>query len=213
MSYSNTVKIQYNRMFSFYADNNPQIIIREGNIFDIAKEYHNPVIHNFAHNTIPGGQYSVFSSKGKFIEIKEYGTSHEDKLIKYYRDKIFLPKIYYPIVEKDNIALLYSTCGDLPAVISSPLITSIEQIKSNIHKIILMQIELIMYTCCLNNNTLIISLSEFINYGINLKELAYLWRISLKQVEYKPIDIVFVMNKKEINNYDKIYDLFMDLNY
>lgn len=216
MTCSTTVKLYYKDMSSFYTNNKPNIYVREGNIFDIAKEYYNPAIHNFANNTMPGGHYSTFSPSGRFIKTKEYGCNQESLIIKHYRNKIYLPKSYYPIITKE-VALLYSTCQDLPAVISLPPVIKPKLTKRSVYESILDKLELLMYAACLNNNTLITGLWGCDINSMNPEELASLWEIALKRYEYKPISIVFVINNNDVNNnnvnnYDKIYDLFMELN-
>jgi len=89
-------------------------------MFEIAKEFKKPVIHNFANNEYQCGPLASFTPDGNFISINDNGTTQEDQLIKRYRDKI---------IANDNIALLYSYCQELPPIITLPSI-----IKPNFKK-------------------------------------------------------------------------------
>ena len=209
MGSSTTVKHYYDTMFSFNSVNKPRFIIREGDMFEIAKEYYNPVIHNFANNEIPGGPLSVFRPDGKFINILCKGRTQEDQLIQKYKDKIILPRDMYPIISNNKTALLYSICDGLPSVITLPSIINPNLKKKNIYISMLERIELMLYAACLNNNTLITGLWGCGVYGMKPEELADLWKTALKISDYKPIDIVFVIKQDEYTKYySKLFDLF-----
>ena len=218
--FSTTVKQYYDGLRpNFQSDNKPRFIIRYGDMFEIAKEYHNPVIHNFANNEYPGGPLSTFTPEGQFLSIREYGKTlkskvyanltQEDQLIKRYREKIVLPKDLYPIISKDKTALLYSYCQDLPPVITLPSIINPNFKKPNTFDIMLQRIELLMYSCCLNDNTLITGLWGCGAFGMKPENLAELWEVALKTFYHKPIDIVFVIYQDEYTKkYDNLEKLF-----
>ena len=197
---------------SFKSDNKPRFIVRTGNMFDIAKEYLNPVIHNFANNEKPGGPLAVFTEEGKFVSIKDYGNTQEDQLIKLYRDKIILPHNMYPIIKDDRIALLYSSCQDMIPVITLPAIARPNLKKKHVVESMLQRLELLMYSCCLNDNTLITGLWGCGAYGMKPEELFELWEYALNENYHKPIDIVFVIQQdKYTDKYKDLVDLFSKL--
>ena len=210
-----TVKQCYDSFrMSFESHNKPRIILRTGDMFEIAKDYHNPVIHNFANNEKPGGPLAVFTEEGKFVSIKEINNSQEEQIIKRYRNKISLPRSFYPIITKDNVSLLYSTCQDMVPVISLPFIVKRSLKKHQVVDSMLKRIELLMYNCCLNNHTLITGFWEFSSTGIKPEELYELWSIALSENYYKPIDIVFVINQDTYTNkHTDLFEMFSKLNY
>ena len=212
--FSTTVKQYYDGLrVNFFSENKPRFIIRYGDMFEIAKEYQNPVIHNFANNEYPGGPLATFTPEGQFVNIRDYGNTQEDQLIKRYREKIILPKDLYPIISKDKTALLYSYCQDLPPVITLPSIVNPNFKKPITFEIMLKRIELLMYSCCLNDNTLITGLWGCGAFGMKPENLAELWEVALKTFYHKPIDIVFVIYQDSYTKkYDNLEKLFSKIN-
>jgi hypothetical protein len=209
--YSSTTKYYYNdiQLNLTIKKNNPKFIIRVGDMFEIAKEFKKPVIHNFANNEYQGGPLASFTPDGNFISISDNGTTQEDQLIKRYRDKIILPKKYYSIIANDNIALLYSYCQELPPIITLPSIIKPNFKKKKIIDSMLKRLELLMYICCQNDNTLITGLWGCGAFGMEPQELANLWKHAFINFNNKPVDIVFVIYQDEYTKkYDNITDLF-----
>ena len=182
-----TIKQYYDNMFGFNTSNTTKFIIREGDMFEIAKEYYNPVIHNFGNNFKPGGYNTVFTSEGKFVSTitTDEIDNQEIQLIKKYKDKIILPENMYPIINDDKTALLYSFCEDLPAVITMPCILNPNLKKKKTYYALLERLELMLYSSCLNDNTLITGLWGCGFYGMKPEELLDLWKTVLMTAEHK----------------------------
>ena len=74
--------------------------------------------------------------------------------------------------------------------------------KKKTYYALLERLELMLYSSCLNDNTLITGLWGCGFYGMKPEELLDLWKTVLMTAEHKPREIVFVINK------DKYTDLF-----
>ena len=204
-----TVKIYANAQPTYGRTNKPRFIVRTGDMFDIAKEYKNPAIHNFANNECQGGPLALFTREGKFISIKDYGNTQEDQLISLYRDRIILPKEYYPIIQRDKVALLYSRCGHLPAVITLPSIIQPNFKKRRVEDSMLERLDLLIRTAAEHGHTLITGLWGCGVFGMKPEELAQLWQTKLKETYPDPLDIVFVINTAKCGD---LVEMFSALN-
>jgi len=205
-----TVKINYANIYSYETPRvKPKITVKVGSMFDIAKQYDNSVIHNFANNEIPGGPLASFNSNGTFVSIKEYGNTQEDQIVKLYRDKLLLPREFYPICKDGEVALLYSVCKDLPSVISMPSLIKPNFKKNHVFVSMVQRLELMLYTASVNNHTLITGLWGCGSFGMKPDQLVSLWKYTLKYTDYIPNEIVFaIYQDKYTAMYKELESLF-----
>ena len=174
-------------------------------------KFQNCAIHNFAHNLKPGGPTSIYDDDGHLLYQKNNSNTQEDQIINYYKNKLLLPKKFYPIIDdtrENNEALLYSKCGDKCPIITLPSLIKPNFNKKHIRTTIIKRIEL-LYVSSIYNHALITGLwgcgafganPEIMAglwgcgaLGANPEIMAELWKEAIFKSKYRPKNIIFAI--------------------
>jgi hypothetical protein len=166
------------------------------------KKKQRPVIHNFANNTRPGGPTSTFDKNGILLHQHKGANTQEDQIIRHYgKDLLLIPSMYPIIDEQTNIqnteALLYSTCGSKPPIITMPAPiaprSGNKKVMEKFQQTIIDRIKLMLYVAHKYDHVLITGLWGCGAFGLDPRELAKLWEYAINESYHVPKNIVFAI--------------------
>jgi len=166
------------------------------------KNRQRPVIHNFANNTRPGGPTNTFDKNGILLQQHKGADTQEDQIIRRYgKDLLLIPSLYPIIDEQTGVqnteALLYSTCGSKPPIITMPAPiaprSGNKKVMEKFQQTIIDRIKLMLYVAHKYNNILITGLWGCGAFGLDPRELAKLWEQAINESYHVPKNIVFAI--------------------
>lgn len=201
-------------------ENPPQaknFIVFNGNCFEALKNYPDSVLHNFANNSHQGGPTSSFTPEGRLVRCSSWSNTQEDQIVKFYGDKLVLPKSMYPIsTTESGEALILSTGAGMPPLITiaAPIGFNRERYCDTMRKRLVLLVE----TAAKLDKALITGLWGCGAFGGNPYDLIELWdEILSDKTVSKPKTIVFTViidtyskHLDALEILDKLHDIATD---